>query len=516
MGVTGTDFEREGQVERKRAKGGTRESRARGREWACDTLRKGERVGDWEVVSFLGAGGGGVVYGVQEVVEGRKSGRRGALKIFPHGVVDDFHGRDKLQQEARVLRKFKDNPSMPAFYAEGTHRGLFYFIIEELRPVAPKLLPKTISDVKSFMLSVLESVRALHDAGLVHCDIKPPNIARRPSDGRYVLIDFGSVHRKERGRHLWWEEGKTLNTQNGVYQREGTRGYDPPEYSFAPARDIYALGHLIRDCFEEKVPPEWSQIINRCISNRPSLRYRTVKALQEDVGNIERIRSALYWELRKERISEQRRTEQSLLLAERREVAWSDILEPMKTRSRKGMKVLRVRFPKDTVPRLHYIVKEPCVLPPNTLLLISGRGVLEADISGPESAVVALRVYAVLHNTSAALPPENNLTYVLVGPGSYLNFPNLEQKDYKRFFPDPDPAKRRILQDIDAATSFRFHGPETFSGIEEQTIKAIEHSELPASYKKRLQSYFRGEIFDILPPDVVEERKSRKSKRGKA
>lgn len=483
-------------------------------DWPCDTLYRGERVGGWKVVSFLGAGGDGVVYGVKEIVEGRKSGRVGALKIFRHDVTDDFHGCDKLRQEAAVLRLFRDNPDVPVLYAEGEHRGLPYFVREKLVPVAPKVLPKESAAVKAFMLSVLASVRALHDAGWVHCDIKPWNVARRPSDGRYVLIDFGSVHRKERGRHVW-EEGKTFNTQNGRYYRNSTPGYAPPEHSFAPARDIYALGHLIRDCFEETVPPEWSQIINRCISNRPSLRYRSVNDLEADVAQIEKRRAGLYWELRKERIAEQRRTEQSLRLAERLEVAWADILEPLKPRTRNGMKALRIRFPKDR--RVHYVVAEPLELPPNTLLLISGRGLLTADIAGPESAVVALRVYAVLHNTSAAVPPANNLTYVLVGPGSYLNFPNLGQKDYRRFFPDPNPEKRRILQDIDATTSFRFHGPGTFSGIEDQTIRAIELSELPKAYKKTLAAYFRGETFSVLPSETAGRRESetKTKKRGR-
>ena len=46
--------------------------------------------------------------------------------------------------------------------------------------------------------------------------------------------------------------------------------------------------------------------------------------------------------------------------------------------------------------------------------------------SGPDSSVVVLQNFATLHNLNAVYPPDNDLTYVIVGPGAYLNFPNLK------------------------------------------------------------------------------------------
>ena len=156
--------------------------------------------------------------------------------------------------------------------------------------------------------------------------------------------------------------------------------------------------------------------------------------------------------------------------------------------------VFKVVFPANE--RLHYVVTEPICLRENTILIISGKGVLDADISGPDSSVVVLRDYAVLHNSSDALPPENELMYVIVGPGSYLNFTDLRSDQYRAFFPDH---RRRILRDIDATTSFRFGGPETFSGVEKETLDAISESRLPESYKKTLLDFFSGEKFTVLP-----------------
>ena len=467
--------------------------------WLCHMLLRGDIVGNWKVVSFLGMGGEGAVYGVRELVAGRMAGRCGALKIFQDGAGIP-HARKRIRQEADLLACFKGNPVLPRLYEKGTHEGRPYFVRERLRPVSLAALPKTGGAVQRFMLDVLASVSALHDERWVHCDIKPWNVARREKDGTYVLIDFGSAHRMEKAnRHT--PGANTLNTMDGMYYRAGTRGYMPPEVSFTPARDIYALGHLIRDCFGKAVPPEWSQVINSCISNQPSLRYPTVKALRADVERIDKVRSGLYWELRQERIREQRRTEKSLREAEERHVAWKEILKPLN--SPRGMKVLRIRFPKEEGRRLHYVVDEPLRLEPKTVLVISGRGLLTADITGPASSAVTLRVYAVLHNTSKALFPEDQLNYVIIGPGSYLNFKNIDSKDYGRFFPDRtrEPDRRRIFRDIDATTSLRFGGPQTFSGIEEQTLKAIECGELPEIYKQTLLKYFRGESFDYLPPE---------------
>ena len=197
--------------------------------------------------------------------------------------------------------------------------------------------------------------------------------------------------------------------------------------------------------------------------------------------------------MRKEKIVEQRKVERSLAKAETREVAWERILYKDEKLSNDGCTVFHVEFHSDE--RLHYVVSEPLPLNENSILMISGKGILEADVIGPASSVVVLRGYATFHNVSAVLPPENDLTYVIVGPGSYLNFPNLRSSQYSDFF----PGRRRILRDIDATTSFRFGGPRTFSGVEEETLNAINESCMPSSYKAVLCDFFSGKGFSVEP-----------------
>ena len=354
-------------------------------------------------------------------------------------------------------------------------------------------LPDTEERRKAFFILLINSIAAVHEAGFVHCDIKPGNILERPSDHHPLLIDFGSAHPITEGlpRRRETNDGWVDVTQK--FHRTWTPGYDAGDKDITIQKDIFALGQVIRDSFGEDVDLAWTNIINRCISRRTELRYPTLDDLREDINNVERRRREHYWQLRKDRIAEHREIERSLAAMPIKEIDLQAILRLDERLTDHDKTVLVFKFPEDA--RFHYVIREPLPLGENTILVISGKGILEADISGPDSSVVVLRNFATLHNVNAVCPPENDLTYVIVGPGAYLNFPNLKAEDYGKFFPD----RRRILRDIDATTSFRFSGPPTFSGVEDETLEAIEESNMPDSYKKVLADFFRGDAFSVMP-----------------
>lgn len=460
--------------------------------WDCDVLKKGDVVGSWRVDDYLGAGGGGAIYHVTEI----RGARSGALKIFRGDLKNDIHhGMDRVRQERALIAKLQSTRGMPKLYGHGEYKGRPYFVREDLVPIEPDELPSDNKECCLFLYHLLYSLKALHGLGWVHCDIKPWNIARKKDDRLCVLIDFGSAHRIEEGEHVHIIGQRTINTVNGQYARSGTRGYDAPENSFTPARDIYAVGHVIRDCFEEEVPPEWGLIINRCISNNPKYRYPDVDALIQDVEQLEKgkLQDQAYWPLRKQQIREQRVIEHSLADADEVEVSLEDVLQQDESRSVDGLKVFWIRFTRR--PACHFILRDRLVLKENTILIVSGPGVLDADISGPASSVVVLCDYAACNNLTEEPPPENDLTYVMVGPGSYLNFPYVTSDDYKDFF----PGRRRVLRDLDATTSFRFGGPLTFADVEKDTLAAIQESDMPQHYKEVLTKFFKGDSFTVLP-----------------
>ena len=461
--------------------------------WDCDVLNQGDVVGRWRVDGYLGAGGGGAVYHVAEV----NGSRIGALKVFRGDLMNDVHhGVDRILQERRLISRLQSTRGMPELYDQGEYKGRPYFVREDLDPIEPDELPSDNEGLCLFLYHLLYSLKALHGIGWVHCDIKPWNIARKKGDRLCVLIDFGSAHRIEEGDHVYFKGQKTINTINGQYARSGTHGYDAPENSFTPARDIYAVGHVIRDCFAKDVPPEWGLIINRCISNRPDYRYSDVMALIQDVEKLKlgKLQHEAYWPLRIRQIKVQREIERSLADADEVVASLEELLQSDNERSIGGLKVFWIRLTRS--PTCHFVLRDRLVLAENTVLIISGKGVLDADISGPATSVVVLRDYAAFNNLTCEPPPENDLTYVMVGPGSYLNFPKVTSDDYKTFFPD----RRRILRDLDATTSFRFGGPTSFAEVEKDALAAIDESVMPKCYKDILLKFFKGEDFTVIPP----------------
>ena len=451
----------------------------------------------YKVVGCLGSGGFGAIYTVRRVGDNLLAVLKMSTEVKKNGL-----GGERIRREAWVMRRCgKDNPDLiPRVLDSGAVDGRPFFVMENLHKLSWSLdrsdeqgLPDMAESRILFFRKLIESIRAVHDAGFVHCDIKPENIMQRPDTHRPILIDFGSAHPIEsdevfpRATNRNWIE---LTQKSGAF----TPGYDAPEDAFTIQKDIFAIGQVIRDSFKQAVPFEWMEIIGRCVSRNPRFRYDSLAALAKDISLVERRRRKRYWEMRKEKIAEQREVEHSLADALQVVVPRDRVLHLDERLSNAERTVFKVEFPANE--RLHYVVNEPICLRENTILIISGKGMLDADISGPDSSVVVLRDYAVLHNTSDALPPENELMYVIVGPGSYLNFTELRSDQYRAFFPDH---RRRILRDIDATTSFRFGGPETFSGIEKETLDAIRGSRLPESYKKTLLDFFSGEKFTVLP-----------------
>ncbi|MBQ8113997.1 MAG: hypothetical protein IJ146_12425 [Kiritimatiellae bacterium] len=465
---------------------------------APETVVKGKKD-SYTVVGRIAVGGFGATYKVRS-----KSDNVLAVLKMSADVQGNEFGGDRIRREAFVMRRcgVVDSRLIPCVFDEGKIKGRPFFVMENLKRLEwssrgdDRLgLPDTEERRKAFFVAFIESVKVVHNAGFVHCDIKPDNIMER-FDGSHwpILIDFGSAHPIEaEAAFLQEKPTEWINLTSREGKVAYTPGYYAPEDAFTIQKDIFAIGQVIRDSFDKDVPFEWMEIIGRCISRKAKYRYDCLDDLKRDIEKIEKLRMKRYWGMRNEKIVEQRRVERSLAKATVMNVGQDVIPLQDEKMSNEERTVLRVVFPTDK--RLHYIMDTPLRLNENTILIISGEGILEADVRGPSSSVVVLQNYAIFHNTSVELPPENDLTYVIVGPGSYLNFPNLKSDQYWKFF----PGRKRILRDIDATTSFRFGGPTTFSGVEDETLRAISESSMPQSYKGVLSDFFSGRKFTVEP-----------------
>jgi serine/threonine-protein kinase PpkA len=163
-----------------------------------------------------------------------------ALKVSKSAHEDSF-GRQFLEREYSAILAIH-SPLVVEIYDYGLHQGLEYLAMEYLPHGDLKArIQRGVSeaDALRYVEGVAQALQVVHDAGLVHRDLKPPNVMLRASD-TVALIDFGLA------RSL---DGSTTNTHSGVLL--GSPYYMSPEQALGEqldARsDFYSLGVI---CYE--------------------------------------------------------------------------------------------------------------------------------------------------------------------------------------------------------------------------------------------------------------------------
>jgi hypothetical protein len=266
-------------------------------------LSTGNRLGPYEVLNPLGAGGMGEVYRARD----SRLNRDVALKVLPAEVANDPSRRHRFEQEARALAAL-NHPNIVAVYDVGDANGVFY-IISELVDGEPLRgaqfgLRKTIE----IAVQITSGLGAAHDAGVVHRDLKPDNILLS-RDGRPKILDFGLA--KMHVAHTLVggaTETLTVRTDPGVVM--GTVGYMSPEQIRGRATDqrsdIFSFGVILHELLTGKrafqgetsvdtmqailrrdppdlpdtVPAGVRQIVQHCLEKDPAHRFQSAR----DVG----------------------------------------------------------------------------------------------------------------------------------------------------------------------------------------------------------------------------------------
>jgi Flp pilus assembly protein TadD/TolB-like protein len=153
------------------------------------TLASGSRLGTYEVLDSLGAGGMGEVYRARDT----NLQRDVAIKILPDASADDAKRLARFEREARLLAAL-NHPSIATIYGL-EHSESRRYIVMELVPgetLADRLAagPLPVDEAIRIGRQIAEGLEAAHARGVIHCDLKPSNIALTP-DGRVKLLDFG-------------------------------------------------------------------------------------------------------------------------------------------------------------------------------------------------------------------------------------------------------------------------------------------------------------------------------------
>ncbi len=166
-------------------------------------LSAGERLGSYEIISPLGAGGMGEVYRARDT----KLGRSVALKVLPEAVATDVDRIARFEREAKVLASL-NHPHIAALFGmdESAGRQLLVMELVEGETLADRIaaghaagrgLP--VEGALKIALQIAAALEAAHECGIVHRDLKPANIKVTPDDVVKVL-DFGLAKIVEGGR----------------------------------------------------------------------------------------------------------------------------------------------------------------------------------------------------------------------------------------------------------------------------------------------------------------------------
>ena len=224
-------------------------------------LAPGTRLGPYEILAPLGAGGMGEVYRARDP----RLGREVAVKVLPASAARDPGLMDRLEQEARAVGALS-HPGILAIHDVGTHEGAPYLVTELLEgeTLRQRLRRGPLPPRRAVELAaaVARALGAAHEKGVVHRDLKPENVFLT-SDGHVKVLDFGLARR----------EGQTPDERDtgpalapagpGAATSDpaallGTVGYVSPEQirgQLADARsDIFSFGVTLHEMLSGRSP----------------------------------------------------------------------------------------------------------------------------------------------------------------------------------------------------------------------------------------------------------------------
>jgi serine/threonine protein kinase len=271
------------------------------------TLAAGSRLGPYEIVALIGAGGMGEVYRARD----SKLNRDVALKILPEAFAADGERLARFRREAQILASFS-HPNIGHIYGLEDSSAVQALVLELIAGetladrIAPGPMPLT--DALAIAKQIAEALEVAHEHGIVHRDLKPANIKVTP-DGVVKVLDFGLA--KGRGHEpspdLTQSPTITIgDTRSGVVF--GTAVYMSPEQARGQVvdkrTDIWAFGCVLYEMLTGRIAfkgdtvsdtigailraePEWDALppatpahvrllLERCLEKDPKRRLRDI------------------------------------------------------------------------------------------------------------------------------------------------------------------------------------------------------------------------------------------------
>jgi Tol biopolymer transport system component len=212
------------------------------------TLAIGSRLGPYEIVGPIGAGGMGEVFRARDT----RLGRDVALKVLPALFTTDPDRLRRFEQEARAAATL-NHPNILVVHDVGTDAGVPYVVSELLEGQTLRQIlergPISARKATEYGIQVANGLAAAHEKGIVHRDLKPENLLVT-KDGRVKILDFGLAKLVE---SLSSDSSRATIAQTDAGMVVGTAGYMSPEQlrgEPVDARsDVFSLGAVLYEMF---------------------------------------------------------------------------------------------------------------------------------------------------------------------------------------------------------------------------------------------------------------------------
>ena len=237
-------------------------------------LSPGTRLGVYEIVSPLGAGGMGEVDRARDT----KLGREVAIKVLPETFVRDRERLARFEREAKLLAAL-NHPAIATLY--GFEDDFLVMELVEGETLAARLArgPIPIDEALPLFIQIAEGLEAAHEKGIVHRDLKPANVMITP-EGRIKILDFGLARLAETDSDTLGEGGSqspTLTKGTALGAIMGTASYMSPEQARAKVvdkrTDIWAFACCLFEALTGKKVFEGetvTDIIAAVVKNEPA------------------------------------------------------------------------------------------------------------------------------------------------------------------------------------------------------------------------------------------------------
>jgi serine/threonine protein kinase/Tol biopolymer transport system component len=303
-------------------------------EYSPDMPSAGTRLGPYEILSTIGAGGMGEVYRARDP----RIGREVAIKVLPAHFSEDPERLRRFEHEARAAGAL-NHPNILTIFDIGTENNVPYLVSELLQGETLRRRlsdgPLSVRKTVDFALQIAHGLSAAHEKSIVHRDLKPENLFIT-KDGRVKILDFGLaklIHPEVSGSQMTQAPTATHQTEPGAVM--GTIVYMSPEQvrglKVDHRSDIFAFGSILYEMLFGKRPfqgethvevmhailkseppdllqsnsnmsPGLERIVRRCLEKEPDHRFQSTSDLAFALESLS-TSSASTTSLRAERVT---------------------------------------------------------------------------------------------------------------------------------------------------------------------------------------------------------------------